>query len=430
MEKASTTPASGSIATWQRKMFWLMWVTYASFYLCRVNISIALPKIMEEFDLTKSRMGMVLSSLFLLYAVGQFINGQLGDKLNSRRIITFGLLSSAVLNIVFGFNGGVVALMVVVWGLNGYFQSMGWGPTVKAMANWFPAKIRGKTSGRLGTSYIIGGAFSWFLAGSILKYFDWRFTFWFPAVVCIFIAVHWYIRARNAPEEVGLPSIEEQERGIEEGRIRKDEHIGFVTTLKVTLLNPHVWFTAFALFGLNIVRYGFMSWAPTYMFEEQGATISVVAYKALAFPIAGGLGAIFAGWASDRIFKNRRAPVAFIMLILLAVFCYLFKVCPDDNWMLSLIVLLFIGFFTFGPHILLVAALPVDLGSRKAASSVTGFIDSMGYLGASLTGVGTGYLVDKFGWDAGFYFWIAGAVFAAIMILLVWNYKHQKIETE
>ncbi|UCG46735.1 MAG: MFS transporter [Phycisphaerales bacterium] len=410
-------------------MFWLMWVTYASFYLCRVNISIALPKIMEESDLTKSRMGLVLSSLFLLYAVGQFINGQLGDKLNSRRIITFGLLSSAALNIAFGFHGGIVAFMVVVWGLNGYFQSMGWGPTVKAMANWFPAKIRGKISGRLGTSYIIGGAFSWFLAGSVLKYFDWRFTFWFPAAICAFIAVHWYMRARNAPEEVGLPSIEEQERGIEEGRIRKDDHIGFITTLKVTLLNPHVWFTAFALFGLNIVRYGFMSWAPTYMFEEQGATISKVAYKALAFPIAGGLGAIFAGWASDRIFKNRRAPVAFIMLILLAVFCYLFKACPSDNWVLSLIVLLLIGFFTFGPHILLVAALPADLGSRKAASSVTGFIDSMGYLGASLTGVGTGYLVDKYGWDAGFYFWIGGAVFAAIMILLVWNYKHQKIET-
>lgn len=52
---------------------------------------------------------------------------------------------------------------------------------------------------------------------------------------------------------------------------------------------------------------------------------------------------------------------------------------------------------------LLVTALPVDLGSRKAASSVTGFIDAMGYLGAGLTGVGTGYMVENFGWTAGFY---------------------------
>ena len=415
------------IGAWQRKMFWLMWVTYASFYLCRVNISIAMPKIMEEFGLTKSNMGLVLSSLFLLYAIGQFVNGQLGDKVNSRRIITLGLLSSAVLNIIFGFSGGILGLMVVLWGLNGYFQAMGWGPTVKAMANWFPGDVRGKIAGRLGTSYIIGGAFSWFIAGSIAKYFNWRFTFWFPAIVCIFIAIHWYIRARNAPEEVGLPSLEEQEKGLENPEIRKDIHIGFRKTLKITLLNPYVWFAAFGLFGLNIVRYGFMSWAPTYLFEQQGATISMAAYKAIAFPVAGGLGAIFAGWASDRIFKSRRAPVAFIMLMLLAIFCYLFKACPSDNWVLSLIILLFIGFFTFGPHILLVAALPVDLGSRKAASSVTGFIDSMGYLGAALTGVGTGYLVEKYGWGAGFYFWIFGAIFAAIMTLLIWIHKERKV---
>ena len=428
MEKTSSTSVSELIGTWQKKMFSLMWVTYASFYLCRVNISIALPEIAEEFSLTKTNIGLVLSSLFLLYAIGQFINGQLGDKLNSRRIIALGLLSSAMLNIIFGFSGGVLGLMIVIWGLNGYFQSMGWGPTVKAMANWFPVKVRGKISGRLGTSYIIGGALSWLLAGTVIKYFNWRFTFWFPSIFCIFIATHWFIRARNAPEEVGLPSLEEQEKGLGSREIRKDIHIGFRNTLRITLLNPYIWFTAFGLFGLNIVRYGFMSWAPTFMFEEQGATISLAAYKAIAFPVAGGLGAIFAGWASDRIFKHRRAPVAFMMLVLLAISCYVYRIIPGDNWVVSLIILLLVGFFTFGPHILMVAAIPADLGSRKAASSATGFIDAMGYLGASLTGVGTGYLIEKFGWNAGFYFWILGAVFAAIMTLLIWNYKGREVE--
>ena len=414
------------IKHWQTKMFWLMWITYASFYLCRVNISVALPGIMQEFGLTKTNLGIVLSSLFAMYAIGQFINGQLGDKLNSRKIITIGLIASAIMNFLFGFTGGLIGFMVVLWGINGYVQSMGWGPTVKAMANWFPGNVRGRISGRLGTSYIIGGALSWLLAGTIVKYYGWRFTFWVPSIICIFIAIHWFLRARNAPEEIGLPSVEDQESGIENTEVRKDEHIGFRETLKITLLNPHVWYAALGLFGLNIVRYGFMSWAPTYMFEEQGASISVAAYKAIAFPVAGGLGAIFAGWASDKIFNNRRAPVAFIMLLLLALFCYLFRVVPGENWVLSLIILLFIGFFTFGPHILIVAALPTDFGSRKAASSVTGFIDAMGYVGASLTGVGTGFLVDNFSWDAAFYFWIFGAIMAAVMMVFVWKFETKK----
>jgi len=81
-------------------------------------------------------------------------------------------------------------------------------------------------------------------------------------------------------------------------------------------------------------------------------------------------------------------------------------------------------------RILLVAALLVDLGTCKAASSVTSFIDAMGYLGAGLTGAGTGYLVEKFGWNAGFYFWICGAIFAAIMTLFLWNYKNRKVQLE
>ena len=417
---------SAKIKSWQKKMFWMMWITYASFYLGRVNISIALPGISNEFDLSKTDLGIVLTALFFAYAIGQFINGQLGDKINSRKIITIGLFSSAILNFIFGFSGGILGLMIVLWGLNGYFQSMGWAPTVKTMANWFPKKARGKISGRLGTSYIIGGALSWLIAGIVINYFNWRYVFWVPSIIMIAIAVHWYLRARNAPEEVGLPSIDDQELGINNTKIQKDTHIGFRKTLKITLLNPYVWFAAFGLFGLNIVRYGFMSWAPTYMFEEQGATISLAAYKAIAFPVAGGLGAIFAGWASDHIFKHRRAPIAFIMLILLAVFCYLYRIVPGENWVISLVILLFIGFFTFGPHILLAAALPADLGTRKAASSVTGFIDGMGYVGASLTGVGTGYLIDNFSWDYAFYFWILGAIFAAIMMLFVWKHEAKR----
>ena len=419
------TTVQSQVKFWQNKMFWMMWVTYASFYLCRVNISVAIPGIIKEFGLTKTSMGVVLSSLFASYAIGQFINGQLGDKLNARKIIAIGLLSSAILNFVFGFAAGGLAVMAVLWGLNGYVQSMGWGPTVKTMANWFPLKVQGKISGRLGTSYIIGGALSWVLAGTIIKYTNWRATFWIPAIICAILAIHWYLRAQNAPEEIGLPSVEDQEKGIEETAARKDKHIGFSKTLKITLMNPAVWFTAFALFGLNIVRYGFMSWAPTYMFEEQGATISTAAYKAIAFPIAGGLGAIFAGWAADRFFKSRKAPIAFIMLVLLAVFCFLYRVVPGTNWIISLILLLVIGFFTFGPHILIVGALPAELGSRKAASSVTGFVDAIGYLGASLTGVGTGYLIENISWNAAFILWISGAVFAAVMILFVWKKEKQ-----
>lgn len=51
-------------------------------------------------------------------------------------------------------------------------------------------------------------------------------------------------------------------------------------------------------------------------------------------------------------------------------------------------VLLSFGVFAFGTHILLVASIPADFGSHKAASSITGFIDAMEYFGAGWTGLG------------------------------------------
>ena len=406
---------------WRKRVFLTTWITYSTFYLCRVNMSIAVPGIMDEFGYSKTAMGGVMTALLIAYAAGQFINGQLGDKFGARRLITLGILVSALLNIAFGFSPGIT-VMIAIWALNGYFQSMGWAPSVKTIANWFPPYIRGKMGGLLGSSYQIGNAYSWALAGFVTGLLGWRWAFWVPAIIFIISGIHWYIRGRNAPEEVGLPTIEDEANRIE-SQVKEDVHLGFSYTLKLLAQNRRIWIVAFSLFWLNIVRYGFISWAPTYMFEVQKATISIAAYKAIALPIAGSLGALCAGWLTDKYFQSRRAPVAAIMLFLLGLFAWLYPQVPVESWVLSLLCLLVIGFMTYGPHVLIVTTMPMDLGTRKAASSVAGFIDGFGYIGAGLTGVFSGWLIDNYSWNAAFYFWVISAIIAAILMVTLWKYK-------
>jgi sugar phosphate permease len=420
---------SAELKYWRKRIFWSIWITYACFYLVRVNMSVALPGIMEDFGISKTAMGGVLTALFAMYALGQFVNGQLGDKFGARKLITIGILVSAFLNIIFGFTNGWLAGMILIWGLNGFFQSMGWSPSVKTIANWFPLKMRTRKAGLLGTSYQIGSAASWALAGFIVGIFGWRWAFWIPAGIAILVGIHWAIRGRNAPEEIGLPTVEEQFLGKEgDGVIKKDKHMGFAFTLKGILLKKRIWCVALGLFCLNIVRYGFMGWAPTYLFEVQNAVISSAAYKAMIIPLAGCLGALYASLIAERIFKHNKAPIASIMLFLLAIVCFIYPKIPVGHWILSLVVLALIGFFTYGPHVLMVTALPMDYGNRKMAASATGFIDGWGYIGAALTGVGTGFLIDHFGWSYAFYFWIAGAVGAAILMSFLWKYGPVKGE--
>ncbi|MBU4274825.1 MFS transporter [Patescibacteria group bacterium] len=436
METKKEAEIKESYKYWRKRIFLNIWITYACFYLVRVNMSIAIPGIMHEFGISKTAMGFVLSSLFFVYAAGQFINGQFGDKFGARKLISVGLIVSALINLVFSFTNGILSAMMLLWGLNGYFQSMGWSPSVKTVANWFPPKRRAKFSSLLGTSYQIGNAVSWALSGFIVGLLGWRFAFIIPAAVCLFIGIHWAIRGRNAPEEVGLPTIEEENGKINEKAanieikiaIKKDHHIGFRQTLKMCFFNRAIWTVAFGLFFLNIVRYGFLSWAPTYMFEVQKAAISIAAYKAMALPIAGSLGALFAGWASYKFFRNRKAPVSAIMLFMLGISAWLYLKIPAEDWILSLICLMFIGFMTYGPHVMMVTSMPMDFGTRKAAASAAGFIDGWGYVGAALTGVASGWLVDTFSWNAAFYFWILCAFMAGILMLTLWKYQPKKGE--
>ncbi|MFH1491071.1 MAG: MFS transporter [Pseudomonadota bacterium] len=422
--------------SWQVRTFVTIWLTYGSFYLCRANMSFALPGLSDEYGYSKTLLGLLGTALFIMYSLGQFVNGQLGDKFGARKLVFVGMIGSVLLNILFSFSTAF-GFMLVVWGLNGYFQSMGWSPQVKTMANWFTVAQRGKWMGLMGSCYQIGNALSWLLASYLAANYGWRSLFWVPAILFFISSIHFVIRLRNAPEEVGLPPIE-QLRKIASGEITvakttldptsapictvsEDKHMGFGYTVKVCVTNPRIWGVSVAFFCLDIIRYGFFYWAPVFLIEVQGASISSAGLKVAILPLAGSAGAVFCGWATGRFFDNRRAPVVCLCLFGLAIFSYLFYYAPPGAWLWSLVCLAVIGFFTYGAHVLMVGHAAQDFAGRKAAASAAGFIDGFGYIGAAMTGVFTGWLVDNYSWTAAFWYWIIAALVAAFIMLALWR---------
>jgi len=424
--------------SWQVRTFVTIWISYGSFYLCRANISFALPGLSAEFGYSKTMLGLLGTALFITYAIGQFINGQLGDKFGARKLVFVGMVVSALLNIVFSFSTAFT-FMLVVWGLNGYFQSMGWSPQVKTMANWFTVAQRGKWMGFMGSCYQIGNAYSWLLASFLAANYGWRTLFWVPAILFLISSVHFVTRLRNAPEEIGLPPIEQlrkiaageitDARGVgSTSQLTEDKHKGFSYTIKVCLTNPRIWGVSLAFFCLDIIRYGFFYWAPVFLIEVQGATIGSAGLTVAVLPIAGSVGAIVSGWATGKFFNNRRAPVISLCLFGLAIFSYLFYYAPPGAWVWGLICLAVIGFFTYGAHVLMVGHAAQDFAGRKAAASASGFIDGFGYIGASMTGVFTGWLVDNYSWTAAFWYWIIAALVAGCIMVALWRVPVEEMD--
>jgi sugar phosphate permease len=409
------------------RTFAALWFGYGAYYLCRANISLALPGIMAEFHLDKTTMGAVVTGFFVAYAAGQLLNGQLADRFGGRAMLTAGALGSVVITAAFGFSGAVAA-MTILWLANGYFQAMGWTATIKTMANWFPPRLRGHMTGWLGTSFQIGNAYAWLLAGYLIAHQGWRWAFWAPAALLAVVGIAVYAALRDAPEDVGLPCIE-----AEDGDRRasdatpENRYLGLRYTLRQSLANPRIWLVGAAAMAVQLTRWGMLVWVPTYLFEAQH-DISAVTLRAIALPLAGSVGAVVAGWLTDRFLQSRRAPVIVVQLALLAGCTLIFPRVASDSFGTSLSLLLLIGALTAGPDVLLAGSIPMDLGTRKAAGSATGLVDALGYAGAAIGAAASGWFADAFGWNWAFVLWAVSAALGAALAAPLWNYRPPRRE--
>jgi MFS transporter, OPA family, glycerol-3-phosphate transporter len=427
---------------WQYRIFAGIWITYFTYYFCRVNMPVAGKSLQKEFLWTESDFGMVLTALTIMYAVGQFVNGQLADRFGTRVIATLGALGSVAMNLavyVLTLGGAmdsadsrtILWWMILFWGANGFFQAMGWAPMVRMMAHWYPDRHRGNIMGVLGTCYQFGAAFatllSLFLTGYYVSQFqgDWRMVFLVPAVLFALVGVGFYLTVRNRPEDIELPPVnpdEESPHAASSGA----RGLLLYNVLR-TLTNPFLWIVAASFFFLDINRYGFINWLPNYFAKEQVQESSQLLeqfkliVKICILPLGGCMGVIVAGWATDRFFAGRRAPVIAIFLFLLGLLSAAFPFLPMHNTMVVAVVVGLIGVCTYGPHILMVGHAAQDFGKKSNAAGAAGFIDALGYIGASLAGYPAGKLIEHFGYTAAFITFGVMAVLGALLACVIWT---------
>jgi MFS transporter, OPA family, glycerol-3-phosphate transporter len=396
----------------QRTVLWVLWLTYGSFYFCRNNLGVALPGLQAELGYTKSQLGTVLMGLKLAYGVGQFINGQMAERWPPRRLLALGMLASAALNVIFGW-ATALYFLTFVWACNGYVQALGWPPTMRVAANWFPALQRGRAIGIVGTGYQLCGALTFVVAGWAAERFGWRGALYVPAGLVTFSAIHMMMLLKERPS-----AAHEVER-MAEASINPTQ--SFRENLVVTLTNPALWIVAVALCLLDACRYGFTDWGVTHLKEVIQDNVSTAAFKYAVLPCGGIAGALLAGWATDRFFGGRRAPVICGLLIVLGLLALAYDTVIHWGLGMSVATLFCIGFCIFGPQVLLVGTLPVDLARRGTAAAAAGFVNFMGYMGAAAGDKLTGRFAQDYGWQVALRFWAACAFAAALVIACLWN---------
>lgn len=433
------------------RIFYSSFIAYVVFHICRKNIAVALPSMGKALNLSNTELGLLGSTLYVTYGIGKFVNGVIADKANVRTFLPTALILSAICNLCFvlsavfitpghvsffGLPSATVLLWVMAffWGANGWFQSCGFPPVAKSLSYWFSNSERGTKWSLWSTSHQIGVLAAVMVSGFAIDKFGWKAAFYIPAVICIITGLWLYDRLRDKPQSLGLPDVEKyREEPVacnSDTEEEKDNRSYFQIFKEHIIFNPVIWMLAIAYIFVYIIRFGTEDWLVKYLVEVKGNSLTLASSKLSSLALIGAFGAILAGVISDKVYKGNRTPINIIFLICLIMSLLAFAQNPADNNFMDFVFAAMIGMFTAGPQMLIGGLCAVESSSKKVASASIGFTGIFGYVGAALSSGGTGFMVDKFGWNGAIAFWLVSTMICIVIctVLLIYEKvkKHSK----
>ena len=421
---------------WQWRVIICSMIGYAMFYFVRKNFSFAIPLLEEEYGITKTSFGLIMTLGGLIYGVSKFLNGILADRTNARWHLVIGLSVCVLTSVLFGFADkisilftgaaegevfirGIVLVMGALYIINQIFQGCGFAPCNHLMVSWVPPKELATKMSIWNTSHSVGA----FIVAVICGYLtSWQLCFWVPAAIAFVGIFFIIITLRDTPKSVGLPELPKVKGELEEEE-NKDPKAFRKFLMKKVFLNPVIWILAVTDLFVYIVRFAILDWGPS-MLDDMGLSKELTGWTVAIFEVAGCAGMLCAGYISDKFFKSRSQRVCAIEMGLVAACLLGLHFLQDAHQpILFLVLLALAGFFIYGPQALL-GVTAANIATKKAASSAVGLIGLMSYLSTIVTGIGFGYLADKFGGWSWIFITMGGlAVVGTVLIAALWGMK-------
>ena len=403
---------------------------YALIYTCRLAISMVKKPLIDGGIFSAEQLGVIGSALYFAYAVGKLTNGFFADHCNMRRFLTFSFATSAVTCIAMGFADAFV-LAVVLWGLNGWFQSFGAPGGVVAMTAWYSNRERGRMYGLWSTAHSMGEGLTFLVVGGLVAALGWRWGYWGAAALGVIASIGAWRLLVDRPRTLGLPTVADW----------KDDHyneapspgIRSVLGLQLSILKiPSIWVLCLAAATTYVTRYGINSWGVLYLQETRGYSELEAGSWLFLSTLAGIFGAVAYGFTSDGLFGARRPPANLLFAVVEIVGLLLIFYAPHEPLWLTLGLLLF-GVGLTGLVTSLGGLFAVDIAPKRVAGAAMGVIGIFSYLGAGLQDLVSGMLIGRgtvmvngvrhYDFDAAIVFWIGSSLLSMLLAASLWRTK-------
>jgi OPA family sugar phosphate sensor protein UhpC-like MFS transporter len=405
---------------------------YGLIYTCRLALGVVKKPIIDAGIYTPAELGMIGSALFYTYAIGKLTNGFLADHANMKRFLAFAFLTTALCNLAMGFVT-TVWLAVILWGLNGWFQSFGAPGGVVAMTAWFSNRERGRTYGIWSTAHSIGEGLTFLVVGATVAIFGWRFGFWGPGMLGVVTAIGAYLLLQDRPPTLGLPPVNEWKHD-NFGEAARPK-IASVLKLQLSILKmPSIWVLCLSSATIYVTRYAMNSWGILYLQEIHGYSLTMAGTLLMISTLAGMAGAIGFGFISDKLFDAHRPPVNLMFAVLELIGLCLFFYGPSQLYSLIVAMVLF-GMGMTGLVTSLGGLFAVDIAPKRVAGAAMGVIGICSYIGAGIEEQVSGTLIQHgmtmvdgvrhYNFGSAISFWIGSSVLSMLLALSLWRTRRR-----
>ncbi len=410
-------------------------IGYIGYYIIRLIFTTEQNDIMRQYGFTTAEVGLVLSCFGIGYGISKLFMGALSDKSNTIRYLATGLIVSAILNIGLGATRNLYVMMILMLVMS-IAQGMGAAACQRTIQLWWGKKWRG-TIYSIWSSAHNAGAFacvavvqlaSFLFTGSIAA------VFYTASVISFAIAAFVLWAGSERPAAVGLPSIAEY-TGDEVKLDNGESSAADLTDLSLQqvfvtyiLKNPLVWAITLTSMALYLVRYGIMSWIPSYLVQSKGFSEAFAKWLVGIFELAAVPGVILLGAVSDFL-KDRRALVCLgcVLGLVVCLTTYFFSSAKT----VIVVDLLLMGTLIYAP-LTLVGLMVNEVVPKFAVGSSTGFMGFFQYIfGETLATALIGGLVAKYGWIASntVLYVAAGLAMLLLVYIMIHEQKLEKGET-
>lgn len=382
---------------------WLLTLVYFSGYLTRTNFQNIMVAVQTDTGHDADLLGIVVSCLFFSYAIGQIVNGWLGDKIKPQSLIMCGLTSSAIINLVFPFCAASVPVMCVLWGVNGFVQAMLWPPMIQIMVRAMSADEYTENVPLLTIGSSAAKVMIVVLAPVILLFLNWRAIFFICSLLSLGVAALFFIN-RNRIEMRALPHTEDGKK--------KGFSLPRKAVFPIVLI-----FAAIVLHGA--LRDSLDTWMPNYLKAEFAFDDKLAILSKVFLTVFGVLAIFICKWVFRKFFKNEVACAVWLFAIASAAALVLFALFGLKNVPVTIVTMTLVYGIQSGINLMLISYVPKRFSAYGNISTITGLLDAFAYAGSALSMFGiTSVVKGGGGWRAATLTWLLVSAAGTLCVLV------------